>query len=232
MTPQRQRRLGRIVRTAIISLGLTALTALSYHSATAPSHGSFSEDSLHHAAVLTGVPQKAPAPTARPTSPTPLAPSPSLPAPASSAIARPGPEDPEDPANREQTSLQDAANRDHTTVRPGQPEPPKTPGPAPRGPVLPSDVFKRGAANLGGCLEAYGENGQCVPVVPPSLAQHLQEMKKAGHDAASMKHRWSCRELREYFQDGVEVRRVGIDPQNLDSNGDGRACGAGDSAPR
>jgi hypothetical protein len=53
-------------------------------------------------------------------------------------------------------------------------------------------------------------------------------MKAAGGNPNSMEHRWSCGELRKYFKDGVPVRQKGTDPQSLDTNGDGKACSAGD----
>ncbi|WP_427174942.1 hypothetical protein [Arthrobacter sp. 92] len=35
-------------------------------------------------------------------------------------------------------------------------------------------------------------------------------------------------EVREYFKDGLIVRKPNVDPQNLDTNKDGPACGPGD----
>jgi hypothetical protein len=82
--------------------------------------------------------------------------------------------------------------------------------------------------SLGGCLKEYGDAGQCLTVVPPSLAEHIQQMKDAGLDPASMPHNWSCAEVRVYFPKGITVRQPGVDPQHLDANRDGTACGAGD----
>ena len=94
-------------------------------------------------------------------------------------------------------------------------------------PVTPGDVL--GAApNPGGCLREYGEDGQCLPAVPPSQNRHVQEMKDAGLDPAAMPHAWSCGEVRTYFKDGLSVRQPGVDPQRLDANRDGTACGPGD----
>lgn len=94
-------------------------------------------------------------------------------------------------------------------------------------PVSPGDVL--GAVpNPGGCLRDYGEDGQCLPTVPPSQHRHVQEMKDAGLDPAAMPHAWSCGEVRMYFKDGLSVRQPGVDPQKLDANRDGTACGAGD----
>lgn len=84
------------------------------------------------------------------------------------------------------------------------------------------------APNTGGCLPEYGAAGQCLPVVPPSLASHLAQMKAAGLDPSSMPHHWSCAEVRNYFPDGLPVRIPGTDPQHLDSTADGIACGTGD----
>jgi hypothetical protein len=81
--------------------------------------------------------------------------------------------------------------------------------------VLPSPQ----AAN-GGCERAYGDGGQCLPVVPPSQAEHVA----AGHG----KPRWTCEEFRRYFPDGLVVVVTGVDPSRLDANGDGTACGPGD----
>lgn len=95
------------------------------------------------------------------------------------------------------------------------------------GKVTPSELLGA-TASLGGCLLAYGDSGQCLPSVPPSLAQHLQEMKDAGLDPASMPHAWTCDEVRKYFKSGISVRQAGVDPQKLDANADGIACGRAD----
>jgi hypothetical protein len=219
--PQRPQRDGisKWARNSAIALGLSALVAVSYHSATGPSPRAAGQHNDHVASALVSVQRPSPVPAAtQAAGPSGQAESP----------ARPGPADPADPANRQQTSLQDAAGREHPVGGGNRPGTSGGVPPAPRGPVLPSEVFKRGAANLGGCLQEYGENGQCVPAVPPSLAQHFQDMGSAGANPNSMEHRWSCTELRKYFQDGVAVRQGGVDPQGLDRNGDGRACGAGD----
>ncbi|MGZ4659968.1 MAG: hypothetical protein ACXVYB_01675 [Arthrobacter sp.] len=102
------------------------------------------------------------------------------------------------------------------------------PAPSPRGSIDPSQVLDTASQSLGGCLKEYGDAGQCLPVVPPSLAEHLQQMKDAGLDPASMPHNWTCGEVQVYFPNGITVRQHGVDPQRLDTNGDGRACGAGD----
>lgn len=141
---------------------------------------------------------------------------------------RPGAPGPVDPADKKQTSLLEAASREVPAAGPDRAAAPQGPPPVLRGKVLPSEVLEPGAMSLGGCLKEYGENGQCVPVVPPSLARHVQEMRDAGADPEAMDHRWSCAELGKYFQDGVHVRQSGVDPQNLDANGDGTACGPGD----
>lgn len=232
MTSQRQRRRGWfVIRTTIMTLGLTALAALSYHSATAPAPPEAHE--LHYAVALAADPQQLSA-NAQTGGTAVAIPQqvPSLPAPAGATVPRPGPADPSDPANRHQASLQGAADAKHAVVGPGHEAPPQAPAPVPRGPVTPSQVFERGADNAAGCLKEYGDNGQCVPAVPPSLAQHLQEMKDAGANPSAMPHPWSCTELRQYFPDGVAVRQAGTDPQKLDSNGDGKACGPGDPGPR
>lgn len=216
--PQRPQggRFARWARNGIISLGLTGLVALSYHAAVAPATDTSGQHG-HSAGELVSWQRTLPSQASTPAS-----------VPAGSA-ARPDRADPADPANRPQTSLQDAAGREHPEAGSHRPDVPQGPPPAARGRVLPSEVLEGGASTLGGCLKEYGENGQCVPVVPPSLAQHVQDMKKSGGNPNAMEHRWSCTELRKYFQDGVAVRQGGIDPQNLDANGDGKACAAGDS---
>lgn len=93
----------------------------------------------------------------------------------------------------------------------------------PRPDVKPTDVIDTNAA-LGGCSEAYGDNGQCLPGIPPSQAQHAAEMVEAGLDPASMPHLWTCQEVREHFADGIPVRVAGVDPDGLDDDGDGIGC--------
>ncbi|WP_427172255.1 hypothetical protein [Arthrobacter sp. 92] len=128
-------------------------------------------------------------------------------------------------ANRTQRSLSDAA-----ATPDGLGSHPNAANPAPtlRGTVDPSQVLDTASQSLGGCLKEYGDAGQCLPVVPPSLAEHIQQMKNAGLDPASMPHNWTCSEVRVYFANGIAVRQHGVDPQHLDSNGDGTACGAAD----
>lgn len=94
--------------------------------------------------------------------------------------------------------------------------------------VDPAAVLGSKGLSLGGCLPQYGEDGQCLPAVPPSQSQHFQDMKDAGLDPGSMAHDWSCSEAREYFPNGIAVRQVNVDPQKLDPNDDGMACGPGD----
>lgn len=101
-------------------------------------------------------------------------------------------------------------------------------GLAKRGPVDPKKVLTDVSAGLGGCLVEYGADGQCLPGVPPSLGAHVKQMKDAGVDPSTMPHTWTCGEVRTYFPEGVLLRQPGIDPQQLDTNGDGTACGTGD----
>jgi hypothetical protein len=128
-------------------------------------------------------------------------------------------------ADSKQRSLSDAAAEPHGL---GLHTEAPNPAPAPRGTVAPSQVLDTASQSLGGCLKEYGDAGQCLPVVPPSLTGHLQQMKDAGLDPASMPHNWTCAEVRVYFPHGISVRQQGADPQHLDSNGDGIACGAAD----
>lgn len=91
-----------------------------------------------------------------------------------------------------------------------------------RAPIDPGAVLT--GDSLGGCLAEYGENGQCLPVYPPSLASHISDMVDAGIDPAGMPHNWTCDEVRVYFADGIVVRQAGVDPQSLDGDSDGMAC--------
>ncbi|GAA4368518.1 hypothetical protein [Agromyces bauzanensis] len=78
--------------------------------------------------------------------------------------------------------------------------------------------------DLGGCRAEYGLAGQCLTVVPPSLAEHAADMRTDGLDPAAMAHSWSCTEVRDLFSGGIAVRTPGIDPLGLDADGDGLAC--------
>ncbi|GAA1986285.1 hypothetical protein GCM10009777_20450 [Microbacterium pumilum] len=93
----------------------------------------------------------------------------------------------------------------------------------PRPDVKPGEVIDPDAT-LGGCNPAYGDDGQCLPVIPPSQSAHAAEMIDAGLDPASMVHTWKCEEVREYFPDGIAVRVPGVDPDTLDADDDGTAC--------
>ena len=97
-----------------------------------------------------------------------------------------------------------------------------------RGPVDPAAVLSDPSLSLGGCLPQYGSDGQCLPAIPPSMSRHLKEMKDAGLDPGSMPHSWTCTEVRTYFKSGLSVRKAHVDPQKLDANHDGVACGAAD----
>jgi hypothetical protein len=95
-----------------------------------------------------------------------------------------------------------------------------------RGPVDPAAVLSDPSLSLGGCLPQYGSDGQCLPAIPPSMSRHLKEMKDAGLDPGAMPHSWTCTEVRTYFKSGLPVRKAHVDPQKLDANHDGVACGA------
>lgn len=86
--------------------------------------------------------------------------------------------------------------------------------------TLPKEVFKDVGAARGGCNVFYGRGGQCLPAVPPSQAEHVA----AGH----MKPQWDCGEVRLMFQDGIRLTNAKADPERLDTNKDGIACGSGD----
>ena len=89
-----------------------------------------------------------------------------------------------------------------------------------RADVVPQQVLRNVSAARGGCLVEYGRGGQCLPIVPPSQATHVA----AGH----MLPRWACAEVRLMFKAGLTVKVPKVDPQGLDANGDGIACGKGD----
>ena len=74
-------------------------------------------------------------------------------------------------------------------------------------------LLGRGQGN--GCLKWYGEPGQCLPMQSPAQAA-----------MPTMKHPWTCPEVRELFPDGITVLKK--DKLRLDKNGDGVACGPGD----
>lgn len=128
-------------------------------------------------------------------------------------------------ANSSQRSLSDAAATPQDT---DAHQNSANPAPSLRGSVAPSQVLDGASQSLGGCLKEYGDAGECLPVVPPSQAEHVQQMKNAGLDPASMPHQWTCAEVRLYFPKGIVVRQRGVDPQRLDRNGDSVACGAAD----
>ncbi|GLI25901.1 hypothetical protein ARHIZOSPH14_01430 [Agromyces rhizosphaerae] len=124
------------------------------------------------------------------------------------------------PGTTAQTSLAQAASAP-ITQRDG------TAGLGEARPAIAPEDTTAGDTGYGGCLVEYGENGQCLPTIPPSLTGHVSEMLEAGLDPSDMYHPWTCTEVREYFPDGIAVRQ-GVDPQGLDPDGDGTACTARD----
>ena len=125
-----------------------------------------------------------------------------------------------------------AAGRDAGEKVPGQARrsapADRTQGLSARGAVTAEEVLGDQSTAPGGCVPEYGQDGQCLPSVPPSLAKHVADMRAAGMDPASMDHHWGCAEVRAHFPEGLAVRNPGVDPQGLDPNGDGLACGAGE----
>jgi hypothetical protein len=85
-------------------------------------------------------------------------------------------------------------------------------------------VLKNSEVQFGGCLQQYGDTGQCLPLYPPSAGSHVREMLDNGEDPKTMQMLWSCAELRQYFPSGITVRVKGADPQGLDTNGNGIGC--------
>lgn len=77
-------------------------------------------------------------------------------------------------------------------------------------------VLDKGAQTAG-CTVGYGRNGACLPLVSP-----------AGQAMGGMTMRWTCAEVRSLFPHGIALTTRGVDPQHLDANNDGTACGAGD----
>ena len=94
--------------------------------------------------------------------------------------------------------------------------------------IDPEQVLVGESETLGGCKQEYGLAGQCLPVIPPSESAHVQQMIDAGLDPATMTHRWTCAELTQYFPSGIAVRSAGVDPDELDHDDDGVACGESD----
>ena len=130
--------------------------------------------------------------------------------------------------NKAETSLEEAGRAEVGHAAPSQRDGKDRSGNLSKiGAATPADVL--GASpSLGGCLREYGDAGQCLPAVPPSMSRHLEDMKDAGVDPASMPHNWTCNEVRQYFKTGLVVREAGVDPQALDPNADGMACGPAD----
>ncbi|MDE8667812.1 hypothetical protein PY310_04360 [Pseudarthrobacter sp. H3Y2-7] len=77
------------------------------------------------------------------------------------------------------------------------------------------DAGVNDAARTGGCAPGYGDGRSCLPVVPPSAAQH------AGHNVQVV---WTCEELLTLFPQGIPLQVRGVDPLGLDKDGNGIAC--------
>ena len=77
------------------------------------------------------------------------------------------------------------------------------------------DAGVNDAARTGGCAPGYGDGRSCLPVAPPSAAEH------AGHN---MKVPWTCSELLTLFPKGIPLQIRGVDPLGLDEDGNGIAC--------
>lgn len=86
-------------------------------------------------------------------------------------------------------------------------------------PVAPERLLSPGDRS-GACTLGYGRGRACLPTTPPSAGQMgmtVQEMP------------WTCAEVRSVLPRGIALNVAGVDPAHLDDNGDGTACGAGDS---
>jgi hypothetical protein len=114
------------------------------------------------------------------------------------------------------TSLDQAASRPVGIGDPGVAESVRGSRPD----IAPSQVLENISAARGGCNIFYGERGQCLPAVPPSQAEHVA----AGH----MEPHWACPEVRLTFKNGLALAKANVDPDGLDTNKDGTACGKGD----
>lgn len=77
------------------------------------------------------------------------------------------------------------------------------------------DAGVNDAARTGGCAPGYGDGRSCLPVAPPSAAQH------SAHGA---KIAWTCEELLTLFPEGIPLQVPGTDPLGLDEDGNGIAC--------
>lgn len=77
------------------------------------------------------------------------------------------------------------------------------------------DAGVNDAARTGGCAPGYGDGRSCLPVAPPSAAQH------AGHNVEVV---WTCEELLTLFPQGIPLQVRGVDPLGLDKDGNGIAC--------
>lgn len=77
------------------------------------------------------------------------------------------------------------------------------------------DAGVNDAARTGGCAPGYGDGRSCLPVAPPSAAEH------AGHN---VKVAWTCKELLTLFPQGIPLQVPGTDPLGLDEDGNGIAC--------
>jgi hypothetical protein len=123
-----------------------------------------------------------------------------------------------DPANQKQTSLLEAAGQANTP----KPEDPTLGTGTPRNPN--ASTGKLSNPGQAGCIPQYGTPGQCLPLVPPSLEEHV------GHaDPRQLSLLWTCAEVRTLFPDGVALAKK-ADPLKLDGDKDGIACGQGDPA--
>lgn len=216
--PRWRRTTAAFALTAILGLGLTALVPSlgAAGTTTAHSHGALSTSTTLESAAAgsTSAPATSAGTTAVRATPT-AKPKKDTPIPASAVVKSTlggGPE----------TSLKSAATAADAPARKAKPLKGK------RGDVDAAALLAESPTDLGGCLTEYGDAGQCLPVVPPSESAHVQAMVAAGLDPASMPHQWKCKEVRTYFRDGLAVRVAGVDPQKLDRDADGVACGPKD----
>jgi hypothetical protein len=86
-------------------------------------------------------------------------------------------------------------------------------------PVTPDQILSAGDRS-GACTIGYGRGQQCLPTTPPSAGQMGMSVRQMP---------WTCAEVRTLLPAGLPLNARGEDPAHLDGNGDGIACGSGDT---
>jgi predicted small lipoprotein YifL len=81
------------------------------------------------------------------------------------------------------------------------------------------------SALAGGCLPGYGGDGVCLPPIPPRLVK--EHAGHAGMIDSDMALFYTCEDVHALIPKGIAVQDR--DWIGLDTNGDGVACGKGDT---